>query len=152
MMRERLSILFLLCCSALGVVGEQLSFQSFEEEFQNRPIHDLELDSEGFLWIVPYWAGVYRFDGVSYESFLYDYQDPFTIPSNFVQSTLEDQNGRFWVGTDRGLCWFDEKQEVFRRVVFQDHNIVPDEPISVHDMIEDAHGNLLIGTNPTSMF
>ena len=147
-MRGRLSICLLTYCLLISnVCGQQFSFQSFEEEFPNRPIHDLELDSEGFLWIVTYGAGVYRFDGVSYESFLFDYEDPFTIPSNFVQSALEDRNGRLWVGTDRGLSWFDEEQEVFRRVVFQDHDILPDEPISVHDMIEDVHGNLLIGTN-----
>ncbi|MDW3195033.1 MAG: two-component regulator propeller domain-containing protein [Cytophagales bacterium] len=146
-MRGRLSILFLSFLLAISATSQQLSFQSFEEEFPNRPIHDLELDSEGFLWIVTYGAGVYRFDGVAYESFLFDYEDPFTIPSNFVQSALEDRNGRLWVGTDRGLCWFDERWEVFRRVVFQDHDILPDEPISVHDMIEDAQGNLLIGTN-----
>jgi signal transduction histidine kinase/ligand-binding sensor domain-containing protein/DNA-binding response OmpR family regulator len=146
-MRGRLSILFLSFLLAFSATSQQLAFQSFEEEFPNRPIHDLELDSEGFLWIVTYGAGVYRFDGVAYESFLFDYEDPFTIPSNFVQSALEDRNGRLWVGTDRGLCWFDESREVFHRVVFQDHDILPDEPISVHDMIEDAQGNLLIGTN-----
>lgn len=146
-MSQRFSILLLTSFLAVNVLGQQYSFQSFEEEFPNRPIHDLELDSEGFLWIVTYGAGVYRFDGVTYESFLFDFQNPYTIPSNFVQSALEDRNGRLWVGTDRGLCWFDESQEVFRRVVFQDHDIFPDEPISVHDMTEDAQGNLLIGTN-----
>ncbi|MEL7148882.1 MAG: two-component regulator propeller domain-containing protein, partial [Bacteroidota bacterium] len=129
-----------------NVVAQDLSFQQFDEDFPNRPIVDFVEDDRGFMWIATYGAGIYRFDGISYKSFLFDNQSELSLQSNFVLSAIQDSQNRIWTGTDAGLSYYDEQKDVFRRVVFTGLDIGNDENISILSILDDGNKHLLLGT------
>jgi diguanylate cyclase (GGDEF)-like protein len=69
-----------------------------------------------------------------------------TMPDNLVISLLIDSQGRLWVGTARGLAWFDTTTEIFSsyRHDEAEPRSLPDDYIS--SLAEDRSGSLWIGT------
>ncbi|WP_448204954.1 two-component regulator propeller domain-containing protein [Azospirillum sp. sgz302134] len=69
-----------------------------------------------------------------------------SLSDNSVQSLLRDRQGRFWVGTQRGLNLFDAGRGTFRRFLHDQ-----DDPASlpndiVNTLLEDREGRLWVGT------
>ena len=71
-------------------------------------------DRFGFLWIVTY-HGLYQYDGYEFKRFHHIENDTKSLPTDKVNSIVEDQTGDLWVGTNNGyLCRFDRNTEKFR--------------------------------------
>ncbi len=69
-----------------------------------------------------------------------------SLPDNRVQALLIDSQGRLWVGTMRGLSWFDSASETFsnyRRDGAEVRSLPDDYIVS---LAEDRGGSLWIGT------
>lgn len=74
-------------------------------------------DREENLWVGTYGGGLCKMnveegDCISYHN---DSEDPTTISDNIVFSISEDDQGRFWIGTNSGLNMFYPATESFRR-------------------------------------
>ena len=55
--------------------------------------------------------------------------DPNSLPGNNVLCLYRDSSHRLWVGTERGLGWFDEQRETFVRFQHEaerDHSLEAD--------------------------
>lgn len=59
--------------------------------------------------------GLNRFDGYTFKIFRHDADDSASIGSNFIQ-ILYESNGKLWIGTDKGLYWYDAQTENFSLV------------------------------------
>jgi ligand-binding sensor domain-containing protein len=57
--------------------------------------------------------------------------------SNIVNLLCEDQKGRIWAGTDRGLFYFDETKDQFTAVI--------SDAVDIYSLMADHHGELRIG-------
>jgi len=126
----------LLCQITFGAIpNPDYYFQSFEEAFPNRPISDIKVDGQGFLWIATYGAGLYRFDGVTYESFNFEWQDSTSLVSNFIRAMHVDAHGQLWVGSVGGLSFYNRTKKNFQKVKL----FLDGRPIS------DFHTVLLFG-------
>ncbi len=84
-------------------------------------IYAAEADGEagtGTLWIGTDGGGINKFD-LATESFTrFTEQDG--LPSNVVNGILEDEEGYFWLSTNKGLSKFDPENGIFRNYDAQD--------------------------------
>ncbi len=130
-----------------GATGSRsFTIRAFEEAFPARPVKSLATDTHGFLWIGTFGAGLYRFDGNTYEGYSFNWQDSTSMSSNFVEVILPDGPDRLWVGTDRGLCILDKPRGEFRRLAFQLSTGAILADLHILRLFKDAGGNLWIGT------
>ena len=109
----------------------------------------LAQDSHGFLWFATA-DGLSRFDGYRFVS----YGREHGLPSAVVRVLFESRDGRYWVGTEQGLC----------RLVLATGRMSPASPEpaktrclavpfaspprlpEVRDMLQDGAGRLWVGT------
>jgi ligand-binding sensor domain-containing protein/signal transduction histidine kinase len=75
------------------------------------------LDNDDNLWVGTYGGGLCKMNPETgtYISYHHDPEDPNTLSDNIVFSIHEDQDGRFWIGTNSGLNMFFPPTESFRR-------------------------------------
>ncbi|MBK6331236.1 MAG: hypothetical protein IPF62_12285 [Bacteroidetes bacterium] len=62
-------------------------------------------DKVGNLWFGTTGEGVYRYDGKLFTQFTMKEG----LNSNCLYSILEDKDGKFWFGTENGVCRYDGK-------------------------------------------
>lgn len=113
-------------------------FQTYtqNEGFDAHWVSAIDEDENGNLWISTLYNGVIKKEN---EAFTYYYPD-FNDPDMFVYEILEDQNGTFWFGTQKGLVKY-EDGKMYRWGIEQG---LPTEYIL--EIAEDSKGNLWLGT------
>ncbi len=75
-------------------------------------------DRWGSIWIGTEGHGLYKLNKKTNELKHYDIKDG--IPTNIVQSIIEDSQENLWIGTSNGLCFFNPKTESFRNFIKED--------------------------------
>lgn len=70
------------------------------------------------------------------DSWVYTTEDG--LPASQVWEIMEAENGTIWVGTAKGICWFDS---------YQFHQLHLDEEKSVYSIITDKKGTIWAGTH-----
>lgn len=122
-----------------------LAFNSVKENIFQRPITAMVMDKFGFIWIGTDGAGLYRFNGFSYTYYVHDLNDPNSINSNSISSLFEDSSGRLWVGTDAGLCFFNDQLNTFTRYNNNIEDIISPNYTNILCFAE-YENTLLVGT------
>ena len=72
-------------------------------------------DSSGFVWIGTD-EGLNRYDGHSNKVYRSNIFDDKTISGNRIWITHIDKGKTLWVGTDRGVCYYNEEEDIFHRI------------------------------------
>lgn len=120
MPRNPLTLLVLLLTLLVGNVGSTLAADTFwsqhvirhvgmREGLPGNFVDDICRDEHGFIWFAMSGSGLVRYDGYSFVTF--DAANTPALRSNFIHSLASDPVGRVWVGTDRGLCYYDCRSE-----------------------------------------
>ncbi|WP_298422646.1 two-component regulator propeller domain-containing protein [uncultured Kordia sp.] len=125
---------------------------SIKEGISKVGIYTIIQDDLGFIWLGTNGAGLYRYDGISYESYKYIIDDPTSLSSSLVQSSYLDSKNRLWFGTENGLNLYDRENDRFQRIPSEAFNIEESENITISSMKEDQHGNLFLGTLDLGLF
>ncbi|MBS9461061.1 response regulator [Flagellimonas sp. 389] len=116
---SKLTILLILFLSTFSIDAQidfkSLEFDSVKENIFQRPITAMTMDQYGFIWIGTDGAGLYKFNGFSYDYYGYDLVDSNSVNSNSINSLFLDNSGQLWIGTDAGLCTYNEEQNSFDR-------------------------------------
>jgi ligand-binding sensor domain-containing protein len=88
-------------------------------EFDNR-ITGIYQDSKDRFWLSSWGSGLYLLFPDEKKLLHYRNEDgnANSIPNNLIPSMIEDEEGNFWVGTDKGLCRMDDFQERYPRGKF----------------------------------
>lgn len=108
-------------------------------------------DSRGVIWVGTEDAGLNRYDAESghFENFRKEDKDG--LPSDAIHGILEDDKGKLWLSTNKGLCHFDPKG-----LTFTNHDQT--DGLSTNQFIRNAYlktknGELLFGSiNGFTMF
>ena len=79
-------------------------------------VYDILQDQKGFIWLATR-DGLNRYDGYTFQTYLNDPLDPYSIADNEVESLYEDQWGRIWSGTmNNGISVLDPKTVKFHHI------------------------------------
>ena len=104
-------------------------------------IIDMDEDRENNLWLSTQGRGLWKYQirNKKLTTYRHHDDDDNSLPDDVVNSTLVDDNGRLWVGTLGGLCYYDQETDDFRRIRLDvpSHNIM--------SIVED-HGALWLST------
>lgn len=103
-------------------------------------VDDICEDEYGFIWFAMSGSGLVRYDGYSFA--IYDCASSPAIRSNFVHSLAADSEGRVWVGTDRGLSFFDCRAETLDSLCVLDRNGESLTSGPVHHVALDDDGHV----------
>ncbi len=114
---------------------------------KNNILDILEL-SEDSLLIGTYAGGLnlYIRSTGQYTLMKNDPDDPTTLPNDGIWALHQDQKGRVWVGTSRGLSLFDRRQLNFKNYKKEADNPKGLSNQNVLCISEDARGHLWLGT------
>lgn len=106
-------------------------------------------DKRKHLWISTHYNGLTRYDKQTgrYTFYPHDAADPTTISATVVWTTLEDSQGRFWVGTANGLNLMDRDRGTFKHYFPQRDNPRSLANPSVLSIYEDRSGRVWFGTD-----
>jgi ligand-binding sensor domain-containing protein len=94
-------------------------------------VHGSLQDKKGNLWFITTGDGVYKYDGKSFSQFT----TANGLNGNMVYCILEDKDGKIWIGTDSGLCLYDEK--TFAKIQIP---IRKDQPPNKNQLYRNSHG------------
>lgn len=89
---------------------------------------DIKEDHQGMLWIATQGDGIWRFNprkGTT-ESYHWSAADTLSLPHDIVNHIFIDGKNHLWVGTQGGLCRYDEALNCFHRVALN----VPQQAIA----------------------
>ncbi|OHX64350.1 hypothetical protein NH26_22420 [Flammeovirga pacifica] len=112
-----------------------------------RPITDINKDSNGFLWVGTFGNGIYKYDGLNYEQYHYAYDDSSSINDNFIRCSTIDQDQKLWVGTNKGISYFDVDENKFQPVALNGtHDVV------VFDMVKTDDQSLILCANTKGLY
>lgn len=106
-----------------------------------RSIQCLYRDRAGALWLGGYSDGLVRYDPAA--GMVRRWSRSSGLPSNRVLSVLEDDTGRIWMGTDRGLASLDPRTGSVR--VFGPAHGVQDRLFLVNSAFRTPEGELIFG-------
>ena len=97
----------------------------------------LEVDKKDQVWAATWGGGVSVFDGKSWKN----WTSKQGLAGDIVYALAEDQTGRIWAGTNRGISWFDGKQwQVDEKANAQ----LPDQ--HVYAITNSPEGHIWVGT------
>ena len=103
--------------SSLNADPLQFGFEhvATDEDLAASFLYALMEDSSGILWIGSMdGGGLYRYDGHSLSAYMTDFNNPSSISNNNVMALSPSQNGKIWVGTEKGgLNLFDPETGAF---------------------------------------
>ncbi|KIA87682.1 hybrid sensor histidine kinase/response regulator transcription factor [Flavobacterium sp. AED] len=158
MFSNKNSTLFLFFLFITASLFSQNSFDNFQfltikEGISKRAVSSISQDHYGFMWFGTDGAGLYKYDGINYTNYEYDWKNKNAINSNLIYATYIDSYNRLWVGTDEGLCLYNRNLNKFENIDLKNaftkgyKNIV-----TVKSIIQDNIGNLLVGTYAHGLF
>lgn len=107
-------------------------------------IHDLLLDGDK-LYAATYERGLEVFDLKTgkVETFLHNPDDKTSIPSSRVFELYKASNGRIYIGTSNGICYYDTSRKAFVKIASFNGR--------VSSIIEDHNGIIWIGTSTSGL-
>lgn len=121
-MTKRVISLYLLLHLCIIAFGQRARLFTPDNGLQNSQINNIYQDSKGFMWICTE-GGLLRFDGVGFETFNHDRENPNTLISESVRVIYEDSKGTKWVGTASGLSVFDSEYNSFSHFDLKDERV-----------------------------
>lgn len=105
-------------------------------------------DSRGFMWFGTN-NGLNRFDGKHFKVFKNEPDNPHSIGNNFIHCLKEDTQGRFFVGTKKGLYLYDAGREQFTSVPLER---AEGDEASVNDIFESPDGELWVACHGQGLY
>jgi ligand-binding sensor domain-containing protein len=105
MLRRRIFLFFALIIAAPGAYAQLYNFKNYnvDQGLPEGAIRALCQDRRGNLLIGTTGAGLIRYDGFSFQTFLREEG----LTSNFIHAVYEDATGQLWIGTEEGLYLYD---------------------------------------------
>lgn len=122
---------------------------SLEDGLSQVSINDLIKDNHGFTWIATA-NGINRFDGKSFEHYLFDESNPSSLQGSFINKLIQDNNGNVWIGTiNNGLSVLEHEYSKFRKVELKNGN---KDVNSITALEVDNENNIWVGSDTDGLY
>ncbi|MDN3620440.1 two-component regulator propeller domain-containing protein [Polaribacter undariae] len=128
---------------------KEFQFVNIKEGIPKVGVSSIVQDNQGFIWIGTTGTGLYKFDGIDYTPYKFDFENTHSLSNNLVQCLFLDSKNRLWCGTENGLNLYDRDLDHFKKVQL---NTDLDYKENVFALEEDAAGNLLVGTDRKGLY
>ncbi|MCC7296962.1 MAG: hypothetical protein IT244_01410 [Bacteroidia bacterium] len=157
-----LALIFSISCSGqveLSIQNDtaQMGQTKIPLPFGPRPNKNVRInagieDKDGNLWFGSVGEGLYKFDGKIFVHFGMEQG----LNSNAIYSMLQDNTGKIWVGTDKGINCFDGMKFINVPMVLNNntavyinnsHNLNRLVENTVWSMMQDRNGTIWFGTD-----
>ena len=150
-------LLWLFCFSIIQfanaqVAASELSFVDLQQGITQKAISNIVQDQNGLIWIAAYGGGLYKYYGSDIISYRQKFNDPKSLNSSLVQTSLIDSKNRLWAGTEVGLDMYNEDYDNFDHVEFHNENDINLDQVIVLALEETDSGTVLIGTYLNGLF
>ncbi|WP_282123318.1 two-component regulator propeller domain-containing protein [Algibacter mikhailovii] len=145
-----LSLIFIMSLHAQEFVDDY-KFVSIKKGISKVGVFTITQDDSGFIWLGTNGSGLYRFNGIDYDSYKHVLNDSTSISSSLVYASYLDNKKRLWFGTEEGLNLYDKEKNQFKRIPIpntQDNRT----NYSIRSLAGDQKGNLYIGTYEHGLF
>jgi Y_Y_Y domain/Histidine kinase len=112
-MRKLVFILFI-CISGFAQEPFNLAFNHLNHEggLSNNNVFYMHHDSRGYMWLSTL-NGLTRFDGITCKVYK---ESNSSLKGVALKNIVEDQAGNLWIGSDKGLNFYNRKKDVFEYI------------------------------------
>lgn len=127
-----------------GIFSPQKTFGFDDRLSEARYIRELKLDAQGNVWVATFNKGVYRISKSDSGLTIFDASS--ALGTNRVRALLNDDSGGMWIGTDRGLHFWNSEAREFQSFIY---DLADARGISdgiVYDIFQDRGGVIWAGT------
>ena len=100
-------------------------------------------DTLGRMWFATQ-DGLNLYDGYEFRTFRNDAQDSTSVANNIIRKVFVDASGNIWVGTGKGLSWYDARSESFRNF--------PTDDRAVTGIADTGDGRLMVAAGGDLLF
>ena len=134
-MRKFILILVGLTVCSIGFTQDLFSKKvikySLKDGLSFATVYGIIQDNRGFMWFAT-GDGLNRFDGTNFKVFKFDPGNPYSLPSDYVQTIYKDTHGDIWISSRRGIYQFDTNKERFTKF----------SPLTAHPACLNNVGNI----------
>lgn len=118
----------------------------------NDYVTDMKFDNDGQIWISTWDSRLYKFDPENEKYNLYSSIKSGSASNSELHYTAIafDKNDNIWIGTNKGMYYFDRKKETFE--FFNDESNIQLEQTTVNALNVDSFGSLWIATHTKGLF
>ncbi|MBN1118399.1 MAG: hypothetical protein JXA77_14405 [Bacteroidales bacterium] len=141
-----LSLLFLLLRTSFTQIPElRVKYYSSQDGLISSFFNQVAQDSLGIIWGATN-DGLYKFDGFRFYGYQSIQNDTLTLVSNNVNCLYASKSGKFWIGTNLGLCTYDYDYNNFHRIcdIYNNFGLTN---TNIIQLLEDISGNLIVVSN-----
>src|SRR5437868_1163899 len=109
-----LGVFVCFCANSQSLCTKKVMKYSLKDGLSFGIINSITQDNKGFMWFATD-DGLNRFDGTNFKVFKSEPNNPYSLPSNYVQNIFKDAQGDIWISSRRGIYKFDTKTERFSK-------------------------------------
>ncbi|MDX2046888.1 MAG: two-component regulator propeller domain-containing protein [Chitinophagaceae bacterium] len=112
--------------------------------FPNDEIISINEDKTGMIWAGGKSGGLYIFDKGRnrFVNYRHDPSQAGSVIDNTINCIMRDRDGRMWLGTNKGINWYDPYHQQFKQTFL----LGTGNQNTIYDFFEDENSNLWIGT------
>ncbi len=144
-MNRYFCILLLLCSSVLfsqGRIDLRFIHYATDHGLSSNEALCLAQDDLGFIWIGTA-DGLNRFDGYSFKVYRKEFNDSTSLCDNYIKTLYVDSRKGFWIGTQKGLSYYNRDQDYFINYYPFDGDYTS-QSNNVSSIAEDNEGNIFV--------
>lgn len=118
-------------------------------DIESNDISSLYIDSKNRIWLTTDGSGLNLYDKTNNKFITYktSLNNKSSIISNRINTIIENKNGSFWIGTEKGLSLFDYDAHIFYNYPYKKL-----KTLNIISIYEDKNGDLWIGTFSNGLF
>lgn len=137
------------CLPAVAVLhAQELKFSHIgsDQGLSQAAANAIFQDRQGFMWFATQ-EGLNKYDGYSFTIYKNDPNDSNSIANGYLNSIVQDANGKYWIGTyGGGLDMFDDYTGKFTHYAHDEKNNNTISNNFVRTVFEDRSQQLWVGT------
>ena len=109
-----LGLIACFCAHSQGLFAKKVIKYSLKDGLSFGIVNSITQDNKGFMWFATD-DGLNRFDGTNFKVFKTEPNNPYSLPSNYVQNIFKDSDGEIWISSRRGIYKLDTRTERFSK-------------------------------------
>ncbi len=109
-------------------------------------LYFVKVDSNNNIWLGFYSTGLFKIDSKNGKITTLNKTTKNTLPHNMIHCLTFDKNGKAWIGTENGLCIWDEANDEFKTLRYDRRNPDGLNTNPIYNAFTDRDGNIWLGT------